>query len=73
MELDATVIQVRGSASYKIRINPPFSAQENACTKSGIWQLYIRLMSLSLGVFEYGLSVFVFSLKFSIYVIFTFF
>ena len=48
MEFDATVIQVRGLASYKTRFNPPFSTFENACTKSGIWQLLsIRLMCLS--------------------------
>ena len=33
---DATVMQVRGLASYKTRFNPRFSTQENACTKSGI-------------------------------------
>ena len=43
--MSLTVIQVRGSASYKTRFNPPFSAIENACTKSRIWQLLsIRLM-----------------------------
>ena len=40
-------LQVRGLASYKTRFNPPFSTLENACSKSGIWQLLsIRLMCL---------------------------
>ena len=51
MEFDATVIQVKGLASYKTRFNPPFSTSKNACTKSGIWQLLsIRLMCLDFWV-----------------------
>ena len=35
----------RFGATDKTRFNPPFSTFENACTKSGIWQLLsIRLM-----------------------------
>ena len=62
MEFDATVIQVRGLASYKTRFNPRFSTLENACTKSGIWQLLsIRLMCLNfwfchlIGDFPFGI------------------
>ena len=36
MEFDATVIPVRGLASFKTRFNQPFSTWENACSKSGI-------------------------------------
>ena len=39
-ELYATLIQVRGLASYKTKFVPSFSTWGNACTKSEIWKLF---------------------------------
>ena len=70
MEFDATVIQERGLTSIKIRFNPTFSTFENACTKSGIWQLLsIRLMCFIIWLWTFR---FAFSSEFSILVILPF-
>ena len=72
MEFDATVIQVRGLASYKTRFNPPFSKFENACTKSGIWQfLPIRFWCFLL--FDFAMWLWTFRIDFPLSSVFLWF
>ena len=71
-EFDATVIQVRGLASYKTRFNPPFSTFENACTKSGIWQfLSIRFWCVLL--FDFAMWLWTFRIYFPLSSVFLWF